>query len=107
MASVQRPASSSATPAVAAARAIARSSLACAHADVADSTPAITSGAIHALCGAVERMRREMIAAGHPEPTLVFGGGAADLVVQQLGRPARIVDKLVLEGLVQIAMESR
>lgn len=66
---------------------------------------AITSGAIQALCGAVERMRDAMLAAGHQEPALIFSGGAGELVARHMGRPVRIVDRLVLEGLVQIAME--
>lgn len=64
---------------------------------------AITSGAIQALGGAVERMRDEMIAAGHVEPTLLLAGGAAGFVAQRLAFPQRTVDKLVLEGLVRIA----
>ncbi len=66
---------------------------------------AITSGAIQALCGAVERMRDAMLVAGHREPVLIFSGGAGELVARHMGRPARVVDKLVLEGLVQIALE--
>jgi type III pantothenate kinase len=66
---------------------------------------AITSGAIQASCGAVERMRGAMLAAGHREPVLVFSGGTGELVAHHMGRPVRVVDKLVLEGLVQIAME--
>jgi len=66
---------------------------------------AITSGAIQALCGAVERMREAMLMAGHQEPVLIFSGGAGELVGRHMGRPVRIVDKLVLEGLVQIALE--
>jgi type III pantothenate kinase len=66
---------------------------------------AITSGAVQALCGAVERMRSAMLDAGHREPVLVFSGGAGELVARHMGRPVRIVDKLVLTGLVRIAME--
>jgi type III pantothenate kinase len=66
---------------------------------------AITSGAIQALCGAVGRMRDAMLAAGHQEPVLIFSGGAGELVARHMDRPVRIVDKLVLEGLVQIALE--
>lgn len=66
---------------------------------------AITSGAIQALCGAVERMRGAMLAARHHEPVLIFSGGAGELVAQHIGRPVRVIDNLVLEGLVQIAME--
>lgn len=68
---------------------------------------AITSGAIQALCGAVERMRDAMLAAGHREPELIFSGGAGELVAPHMGRPVRVVDKLVLEGLVQIAVDPR
>jgi type III pantothenate kinase len=66
---------------------------------------AITSGAIQALCGAVERMRDAMLAAGHREPQLIFSGGAGEIFARHMGRPVRVVDKLVLEGLVHIAME--
>lgn len=66
---------------------------------------AITSGAIQALCGALERMRQALINAGHPEPTLIFGGGAAEQVAPRLGRPVRRAERLVLEGLIRIATE--
>jgi type III pantothenate kinase len=66
---------------------------------------AITSGTIQAMCGAVERMRDAMLAAGHQEPALIFAGGAGELIARHMGKPVRIVDKLVLEGLVQIASE--
>ncbi|HYN27944.1 MAG TPA: type III pantothenate kinase, partial [Burkholderiales bacterium] len=68
---------------------------------------AITSGAVQALCGAVERVRATMVADGHGEPTLLVGGGAGEIVVQRLGRSVRSADKLVLEGLVRIAQERR
>ena len=68
---------------------------------------AITSGAVQALCGAVERMRAAMLAEGHSEPDILIGGGAGEVVSRRLGRPSRIADKLVLEGLVQIAQERR
>ncbi len=66
---------------------------------------AISSGAIQALCGAIERMRDAMLAAGHRAPVMIFSGGAGELVARHLGSPVRIVDKLVLEGLVRIAIE--
>lgn len=71
------------------------------------SADAITSGAIQALCGAVERMSAEMIAAGHDEPALLIGGGTGALIARHLKKPARTVDKLVLEGLVCIAREGQ
>ncbi len=64
---------------------------------------AIESGSIQALCGAVERMCEALAAAGHGTPELLFSGGAGELIAEQIGRPVRFVDKLVLEGLVRIA----
>jgi len=66
---------------------------------------AITSGAIQALCGAVERMRNEMLRAGHEQPELIVSGGASEIIARHIGQPVRVVDKLVLQGLVRIAME--
>lgn len=68
---------------------------------------AITSGAVQALCGAVERVRAAMVMDGHGEPALLIGGGTGDVVAQRLGRPVRIAERLVLEGLVRIAQERR
>ena len=66
---------------------------------------AITSGAIQASCGAVERMRDAMLDAGHQDPALIFSGGAGEIVARHMKGPVRVIDKLVLEGLVQIALE--
>lgn len=66
---------------------------------------AITSGTIQALCGAVERMHEAMLLDGHDDPELIFSGGTGELVARHMGRPVRIVDNLVLEGLVRIARE--
>ncbi|MEQ1879945.1 MAG: type III pantothenate kinase [Burkholderiales bacterium] len=66
---------------------------------------AMTSGAIQALCGAVERMRQAMLGAGKSEPTLIVGGGAAEKLVQALGRPVRHAERLVLDGMVRIAAD--
>ena len=68
---------------------------------------AITSGAIQALCGAVDRMRVAMQGAGHAEPELILTGGAGEMIARHIGRPVRIVEKLVLEGLVRMSMESQ
>lgn len=68
---------------------------------------AIASGSINALCGAVERMCKAVVAAGHGDPELVFSGGAGELIAGEMGRPVRFADKLVLEGLVRIAAEVR
>jgi type III pantothenate kinase len=70
-----------------------------------NSADAITSGAINALCGAVERMCRTMAERGDRKPEVLLGGGAGVLLAEHLDMPVRKVDKLVLEGLVQIAGE--
>lgn len=66
---------------------------------------AIASGALQALCGAVDRMCAAMRSQDHAEPELVFSGGSGELIAGRMGRPARFNDKLVLEGLVRIAKE--
>ena len=66
---------------------------------------AITSGAIQASCGAVERMRDALLVAGRQDPALIFSGGAGELVARHMKGPVRVIDKLVLQGLVQIALE--
>ena len=63
---------------------------------------AIASGALNALAGAVERMCRYVAEIGEGEPALVLSGGNATLLAAQLDGRARVVDNLVLEGLVQI-----
>ncbi|HEX7811115.1 MAG TPA: type III pantothenate kinase [Burkholderiales bacterium] len=68
-----------------------------------NSADAVTSGAIHALCGAVERMKNEMAAAGHGEPAVLISGGAGGVLAEHLRTRARYVERLVLEGLVRIA----
>jgi type III pantothenate kinase len=65
---------------------------------------AIESGAINALAGAVERMQRFMREAGREAPLTVVSGGAAPVVAPQLTGPLEVVDNLVLEGLVRIAL---
>lgn len=66
---------------------------------------AIESGTINALAGAVERMLRFMEEAGQAEPLALVSGGAARLVAPHLNGAVEVVDNLVLEGLVRIALE--
>jgi type III pantothenate kinase len=63
---------------------------------------AITSGALNALAGAVERMMRYIAETGDDEPLVVISGGNAQLVAGCLSVRAELVDNLVLEGLVGI-----
>jgi type III pantothenate kinase len=68
---------------------------------------AIESGAVNALAGAVERMRRFMREAGEEPPLTVISGGAAEALAAHLNGNVEVVDNLVLEGLVRIALEQR
>jgi type III pantothenate kinase len=67
---------------------------------------AIESGAVNALAGAVERMVRFMRQAGEAAPLTVLSGGAAQVIAPQLNGAVEVVDNLVLEGLVRIALDS-
>jgi len=63
---------------------------------------AIESGCLLAQAGAIERA----FAAMQPGAACVLAGGAAGRIAPSLGIPVRLVDNLVLEGLVLIARES-
>jgi len=68
---------------------------------------AIVSGALNALAGAVERMARFLEQAGQPQPACVLSGGGAALLAPQLNLEVKVVDNLVLEGLLAIARAGR
>ncbi len=73
-----------------------------------DSTgDAIMSGVINALTGAIERMARFLEETGQPAPLCVLSGGGAALIEPHLNLELKVVDNLVLEGLLAIARESR
>jgi type III pantothenate kinase len=70
-----------------------------------DSTAdAIMSGIVNALAGAVERMLRYMEESGQAAPIVVLSGGAAPLLAPRLNARVEVVDNLVLEGLLRIAL---
>lgn len=64
---------------------------------------AITSGAINALVGSIERMMRYMAETGHTALLVALSGGAAPLLAPHLSARSEVVDNLVLEGLLRIA----
>jgi type III pantothenate kinase len=64
---------------------------------------AIISGAVNALCGAVERVARHLEQGGGLSPVCLLSGGAAALLARQLNLEVKVVDNLVLEGLAVIA----
>lgn len=69
---------------------------------------AILSGAVDALCGAVERLARRLGEEhGQANLTCVLSGGAARVIAPHLNLPLKLVDNLVLEGLLAIAAENK
>ena len=69
----------------------------------ANTADAIESGVVQALCGAIEGMRSALRDGKAPQ-CLLSGGSAKDLQ-PHLNPPAKVLDNLVLEGLVIIAEE--
>ncbi|MBV8679839.1 MAG: type III pantothenate kinase [Aquitalea sp.] len=68
---------------------------------------ALASGVLAAQCGAIERMCRQLAAhTGRVLPSVLLTGGEASSIAAQLAGPARIVDNLVLMGLLRVACES-
>jgi type III pantothenate kinase len=63
---------------------------------------ALASGAMQAVCGAIEQMRRRLDADG-PVPKAFLSGGAAADIVPHLTAPVEVVDNLVLEGVLALA----
>lgn len=71
------------------------------------STPdAITTGAVQAAVGAIERMRDAMAADGFAPERIVLAGGAAPELAPHLPMPVALNDNLVLDGIVLIARDS-
>ena len=65
---------------------------------------AIFSGALQAVCGAIERMRLKLGAGGTLPKCFVAGGTASD-IAPHLTAPVEVVDNLVLEGVLALALE--
>ncbi|HKU85914.1 MAG TPA: type III pantothenate kinase [Casimicrobiaceae bacterium] len=71
------------------------------------STPdALFSGAVQAACGAIEQMRKQIRGHG-PEVTCYLSGGDAHHVAPHLQGPVEVVDNLVLEGVLVLALAAR
>lgn len=73
----------------------------------ATTADAIMSGAINALAGTIERMQRFMREVGETDPRIVLSGGAAPAIERALNGRVELVDNLVLEGLLRIALEAK
>ena len=74
-------------------------------ADYPTNTPdAIYTGALYAVCGAIELARGRHGRTGGPIRCYIAGGAAADLA-PYLAAPVELVDNLVLEGVLALANE--
>jgi type III pantothenate kinase len=67
-----------------------------------NSSDAVYSGAIQAVCGAIEQMRRQ-IDTNPAQVRCYIAGGAAREVAPHLAPPVEVVDNLVLEGVLELA----
>jgi type III pantothenate kinase len=68
-----------------------------------NSADAMFSGAIQACCGAIER---QYVLLGDNSAPVMLSGGAAGILEKSLNVPLRVVDNLVLQGLLLIASEA-
>jgi type III pantothenate kinase len=74
--------------------------------DFPASTPdALYSGALQAVCGAIEQMRR-LLRREDTGVVCYLAGGAAAEVARHLSAPVEVVDNLVLEGTLALALEA-
>lgn len=64
---------------------------------------ALASGAIDALCGAIERLQARLAAHTGRTPQLLLSGGDAALLLPHLPPATRMVDNLVIYGLANVA----
>lgn len=75
--------------------------------DFPDNTDdAIFSGTVHALAGATGRMYDRLAAVSGQVPDCVVTGGAVSFLLPHLNFSVGVVENLVLEGLVLIALET-
>lgn len=75
--------------------------------DYPDSTAdAIYSGAVHAMAGAIERMAAMLTSTLGRVPGCILSGGAAQQLQPQLNVNVKVMDNLVLQGLLVIAQEN-
>jgi type III pantothenate kinase len=69
-----------------------------------NTSDAIYTGALYAVCGAIELARGRHGAGAAPIPCYIAGGAAPDLA-PYLAPPVELVDNLVLEGVLALANE--
>jgi type III pantothenate kinase len=69
-----------------------------------NTTDAIHTGSIQAICGAIEQMRRQIDSNPAQVRCYLSGGAAAD-IGEHIHPPVEVVDTLVLEGVLALAEE--
>jgi type III pantothenate kinase len=67
-----------------------------------NNSDAIMSGAIQAVCGAIQQMRFRLASDAAPPKCFIAGGASAELA-PHLTAPVEVVDNLVLEGVLALA----
>jgi type III pantothenate kinase len=67
---------------------------------------AIASGALHAVCGAIDRMRSALQGTEAAGPRIVLSGGAGQVLAPHLSPPVSLVPTLVLDGLIAMTREA-
>jgi type III pantothenate kinase len=63
---------------------------------------ALQTGAVHAICGAIELLRMTL-RSGVTVPTCLISDGGVGEIAQHLTPPVQVVDNLVLEGVLALA----
>jgi type III pantothenate kinase len=66
---------------------------------------AMFSGVMQSICGAIEQMRARLATADAPTKCFLSGGAAAD-IAPHLTEPVDVVDNLVLEGVLALAIQT-
>ena len=69
-----------------------------------NTSDALTSGGTYAIAGAVERMVQHLRIHCGAEPLCVMTGGAGWKMAPSMARPFELVDNLIFDGLLQLAL---
>ena len=72
-----------------------------------NTSDALMSGGTDAIAGAIERSLRRLRARTGQEPQLIMSGGAVSRLTLLEELPARVVENLIFEGLLTLALEGR
>lgn len=67
---------------------------------------ALTTGGIYAITGAIERMCTNLYNRTGQKPQIILTGGAAWKVIPHLTSPAKLMESLIFDGLMTVAIET-